>query len=378
MVKKLTHRARNERGAVLVLVAICMTIFLGMAALAIDVGSFYQQQRQMQAAADAAALAGAQDLPSSASNATTHAQTYGATNAGVPSSCNGTSPGVCVTTPYNTNSSQIKVTVYKNIPTFFGHIFGFTSANVSASAVAAANNRTTAPAVFADDSSCDGALTINGTGINIPAGVQTNGDFYQNGNNGTYGPSTYGGTTSCYHANGSGNTYGGVAYPAPPTLSTTASSWPIDYRTNPPTCTQNAASFTWNTNNAVIAPGVYCATGAIDFNGSNMTGNNVTFVADSFQLNGSNNQFTPGFGNLLVWQTGSSTLQLNINTSASNWLLNGATIFAPTALINVNADSTGPFSGFLEGYKVDLTGNNGFTLTGTGPTSSAGGGGLLR
>ena len=49
----------------IVIVAIMMTIILGAAALAIDIGSFYQAQRQAQTAADAGALAAVQDLPSS-------------------------------------------------------------------------------------------------------------------------------------------------------------------------------------------------------------------------------------------------------------------------------------------------------------------------
>ena len=45
------------------LVAVSLVVFLGMTALAVDLGFLWQQQRQTQGAADAGALAGAQDLP---------------------------------------------------------------------------------------------------------------------------------------------------------------------------------------------------------------------------------------------------------------------------------------------------------------------------
>ena len=55
--------AARERGAVLVLVAASLVAFLVLAAFVVDLGRAYFAQRHLQAAADAAALAGAQELP---------------------------------------------------------------------------------------------------------------------------------------------------------------------------------------------------------------------------------------------------------------------------------------------------------------------------
>src|SRR4029078_11714821 len=55
----------GERGQVLPLVAIALVAFLGICAFSIDVGYAYYAKRQLQSAVDSAALAGAQDLPSS-------------------------------------------------------------------------------------------------------------------------------------------------------------------------------------------------------------------------------------------------------------------------------------------------------------------------
>jgi hypothetical protein len=56
-------RLRSERGQALILAALAMVVLLGFAALSIDVGYWYSQKREVQKAVDAAALAGAQDLP---------------------------------------------------------------------------------------------------------------------------------------------------------------------------------------------------------------------------------------------------------------------------------------------------------------------------
>jgi hypothetical protein len=61
--RALVRRARCESGQVLVFVVVVLFVLVGMAALVIDGGSWYRAQRQLQGAADAAALAGAQEIP---------------------------------------------------------------------------------------------------------------------------------------------------------------------------------------------------------------------------------------------------------------------------------------------------------------------------
>jgi hypothetical protein len=58
---------RNESGAVVVLVAILLTVFLAIAALAIDVGYLASVRNELQNAADASALAGARAFAESSS-----------------------------------------------------------------------------------------------------------------------------------------------------------------------------------------------------------------------------------------------------------------------------------------------------------------------
>lgn len=57
------RQSRHERGQVAFLVAALLTVFGGMTAVAIDLGSYMAERRDLQNAADAIALAASQDLP---------------------------------------------------------------------------------------------------------------------------------------------------------------------------------------------------------------------------------------------------------------------------------------------------------------------------
>jgi len=65
-----TRWKREQRGATVVLVAVGMAALLGFAALSIDVSHLFQQQREIQSATDAGALAGAALLLNNSTNGT--------------------------------------------------------------------------------------------------------------------------------------------------------------------------------------------------------------------------------------------------------------------------------------------------------------------
>ena len=56
-------RAGNERGQAFALMIVALVALLGTAAIVMDVGFAWYAKRQVQASADSAALAGAQELP---------------------------------------------------------------------------------------------------------------------------------------------------------------------------------------------------------------------------------------------------------------------------------------------------------------------------
>ena len=67
---------RNQRGQAFVVTVLMIASLLGLTALVLDVGSWFRAHRQLQATADAAALAGAQALPDDPGNASSLANDY--------------------------------------------------------------------------------------------------------------------------------------------------------------------------------------------------------------------------------------------------------------------------------------------------------------
>jgi len=61
LTSRLSRRAQDERGATAVMFALLLVPMLGFAAIAVDVGSLYAEKARLQVAADAAAIAVAQD-----------------------------------------------------------------------------------------------------------------------------------------------------------------------------------------------------------------------------------------------------------------------------------------------------------------------------
>ena len=123
----------NERGQVAVIAALLIVSLVGMAALVIDVGSIYEERRSTQTVADAAALAGAQDLPEDPEQAIQTAIAYAGLN-GVTIS--GDNIQIYETyVPYDT----ITVTPTDvDAPLFFAKVLNVNSATVSATATAIA------------------------------------------------------------------------------------------------------------------------------------------------------------------------------------------------------------------------------------------------
>ena len=200
---------RREEGQTIVIVALCLVVFIGAAGLVIDVANLYVTQRHLQTAADAAALAAAQDLP----NSTTSACTYSASTAGsttctvnganVALAGNGNNYGTtfgnvqttaqveCVSvasagtpcqtgtacpthylpagTTTNLGCNAIKVTEQTSVTPFFMGALGFGSQTITASATAGLAGGTPEPldvemiddttASMGDSDSCGGTPT---------------------------------------------------------------------------------------------------------------------------------------------------------------------------------------------------------------------------
>ena len=130
--KTLLLRLRQEDGQVLVLAAVVMVALLGMTAFVVDVGSWFRQQRATQSTVDAAALAGAQLLPTDPASALTTAKDYGAKNG---SAGELQDSDITISSTYAANDT-IKVSKTKDAESFFGKIFGVNVVHVNATATA--------------------------------------------------------------------------------------------------------------------------------------------------------------------------------------------------------------------------------------------------
>lgn len=150
--KKLMKLVKNEDGAVLVLTALLMVALMGVAALVVDVGNLYFTKTKLQNAADAAALAGAQDIGTANDPAITAIDYAGnngmeatkneAEKSGNTVTATKSADTVKVTTPYldpSTNKddpTKIKVECTRKVSFTFARVLGFTQTDVSAHAVA--------------------------------------------------------------------------------------------------------------------------------------------------------------------------------------------------------------------------------------------------
>lgn len=119
---------KNEDGQAMVLFVLVLVALMGFAALVIDLGTVQVTKAKLQSAADAAALAGAQDLPT-ASTAKNTAITYAGKNGFQASE-------TTATTPYNGDPLKIEVVCTSNVQYSFARVLGFTDIHLSANSVA--------------------------------------------------------------------------------------------------------------------------------------------------------------------------------------------------------------------------------------------------
>jgi len=109
--------AADERGTVLVLVALMIVVIFGFTATATDVGVLYIQKQHGQAAADAGALAGADVLLQGATTAASMAHQYAQQN----------TPSWSYTATANSGQMTVQVSGQRAVPLWFARVFGISS-----------------------------------------------------------------------------------------------------------------------------------------------------------------------------------------------------------------------------------------------------------
>lgn len=169
--------AECEGGSTAVFFALGSLVFLGMAALCADVGMLYYTQARLQASAEAAALAAAKKLPDMTS-AQSQGLALAAKNVPVsfgtvtqsvdvqPGTFDSTQNSFVATT---TSPNAIQVSAHRSAPNgnavglWFGTVFGRSSADVSARAIALHAPPKTC--LYSLDPTAAAALDIRGSSI---------------------------------------------------------------------------------------------------------------------------------------------------------------------------------------------------------------------
>jgi hypothetical protein len=171
-VMRVTRHRNPESGQSLALVAVGMIALVGILGLAVDTGYLRYVHREMQSAADAAAIAGAIDVTYGTWNT---AGLGAASENGFP---NGGSTTVTMSNPPSTGPyagssypTYVQATITKTgVPTFFSKIFGVSNVTLSASSVAAGGTN----CIYGLDTLAGGAININVSIVNSSCGVVDN------------------------------------------------------------------------------------------------------------------------------------------------------------------------------------------------------------
>jgi hypothetical protein len=394
-------RLRHEAGQTIVLIAVLLPLFLGLGAIAVDVGYWYVVKKTAQDAADAAALAAAAELPDKFA-VEQAAQTY--VHANMPDASwtveypyvpDATSPPGSGAVPAPVSGTpdptKVEVTVAKRTDTLFGRIFGVLDADISSRAVAERLNTDGDIAMFAHSSECVDDLEFVGTNTSITGYVHTNGQFLitQDPDNPNWW--AHQGSRVCGSSINPVRTarFGGSGYYDPtaeqvprhleedlpwPTWYTPGQlgiSWPVG-------CPEN---WRWEASNTTIPPGIYCAQREIRIDADNVQGR-VTLVAPKISIDGDRLDLAPFTRRLLMFvppnsspsalDDGPTGNPCDPSTSADaeiggeRYTLSG-TIFSPCGRVRINVgearDGLPQITGSIVASKVSVLGDN-FTMVG--------------
>jgi hypothetical protein len=369
---------RRDSGQVLALFAGCLATLLIMAAFTIDAGHAWWARRALQSGADAAAIAGAHELPNVGA-ATSVAMTYsgdaatpGALNKAVPET-HATASAICFGGGSCPAPNAVRVVQTAEVQTFFWRVFGRDSYDVSASAVAKKTQTAGgSSAIYVNEACGNKGLKFNGQGMNIQGAVHSNGNFEVDANTFTSGPATiHRPQSSCITKpppTKSGITFAGANLatqePAP-------RPWPVTFSTaqfcdGPHFGPNGGNDYTVSksyTPGATMASGVYCAlNGKFELDVVNIKGT-ITVVAREIIINAQGSQLQPFKNNVILFQSGAG-YELKINTSDWTWT---GYIYSPSSHVVVNGSAATAFTGFIVAKSV-LVNGAGFKMIGTGPS----------
>ncbi len=352
------------------MVSLALAALMGISALAVDVGELWTTRRLMQNAADAAAMAGADEvaIDGSKTQVVAAAKAASAQNGFTDgSSTLASSSKVSVAVydppqsgPYATNSNAVQVVVSQTQPTYFIRVLGWQNVPVSTAAVGLTVSG--GSCVYALDPTASGTVTVTGTAsLNSTCGIYDNSDnsssaLIVSGGGVLQAPlvGVVGGTT----VNGGGS--------SPPTTGIAAFGDPLAWEAEP-TVGQCTSYHVQNISTSqTLNPGLYC--GGLKLN----AGANVTFNPGTYIMNGGGLTILAG-----ATATGSSVTFFLTGQNTSNGSANayGGIQIAGSATVNLSApcdSSSGGIEGMLFFQDRAMTNGAGSVINGGANSSFTG------
>jgi len=277
---------KREKGQALALTAFAMVSIMGFLGLATDVGLLFRDKVNLQKVADAAAIAGAAQLPSGG-NYTAAAQDSAAQN-GVTNGTNGT---VTVTLGTTYHPGAVKVYVAQTYNTYIMTLFGYRTVNVGATAVAGITQGQGCMIALDTSPFKDQGLTNNGSGTIIAPNcsifdnsgmtvdgkatvtvkeISVSGTYTENGGSGNISPTPVNGLPIPDPLQ-----YWNTPSPSSPCLSSLSKSSGTVF----PGCYRGLTL----TGSVAMQPGLYIIQGPLNINGGTpgVTGTGVSIFIDS-------------------------------------------------------------------------------------------------
>ena len=362
-------RMRDESGQALILVALCLTCILGFVGFATDVGVLLHAKRNLQIAADAAALAGANEITIDSTQIVAAAKAASSTN-GVTDGVNGAVVTVTNGPLYGPNKGTkgyIEAIVTAPQPTFFMGLFRFTSSMPVAARAVAFNGATNGSGCLhalngsaKDTINLQGHFTVDAPGCQVldnssdPCGL----DFTGAAGNLTAGSVSVAGG-ACGHETDSNP----LPEKAPQTSDPLANTYKAIPQSSWPTCGAAPSGNTWGASGgkSYTAPGGTDATTLFCYSsGTSSINNAVTMNAGTYIFTGSLG--LQGHGSL----DGTAGVTIYLAAPNGNMNMGGS----GNSNLSLTAPTTGPFANVaiyqepLDTNAVNMEGTPVSSLTG--------------
>ncbi len=329
---KITNIIKNEKGSTIVLVTVMMTALIAMMGVVADVGYAFLEKQEIQNAVDAAALAGAQELPD-ISKASAKASELAQQNNLEQSA---------IQISFEDSNRKIVVESTKNIKFSFVSVLNIFNSHVGARAAAVISSGGIFDyTLFSGSSNTD--LKLNGNNILVDGSVHTNDDLKVNGN--------------CIRVTGISKAVkkirvNGCRIYIPHREPYSSYVDMLDYTDEVKAQAEEAgqvfnSSKNYNGNNVHVDNSIYVK-GSVHLNGNSIVGVGALLAEDDIHING--NLITQGSDDAICLYS-----ERDIKVNGNSIVINGI-LYAPNGEISLNGNNI-RINGKVIGKTVKINGN---------------------